>query len=120
MEPRISDQVHTLSDHAREYINLKIEEIKLVLVEKLSLLTSKLILFIILFILLLFTGVFIALAFVLWFGTHVGPMWAGALIIVGLLILKMLVIYWMRRWFILNPLIRHLSNIIMEGQDHES
>jgi hypothetical protein len=117
--PKFSESVSTLSDHAKEYINLRVDLVKLILVEKVSRLTSLLLLFIIFFILLMFAAVFLSLAFVLWYGEHAGPMWAGALIVVGILFAKGILLYFLRKRLLLNPVIRQLSGIIMEDAGHE-
>jgi len=117
--PKFSESVSTLSDHVKEYINLRVDLIRLILVEKMSRLTSLLLLFILFLILLMFAAVFLGLAFVLWFGNSIGPMWAGALIVVGVLLLKGILLYIFRRRFLLNPVIKQLSKIILEDDDHE-
>lgn len=117
--PRFSETVHTLSDHVRDYIDMRIDLIKLILVEKMSRLTSLLLLLILLFMVLLFAGVFAALAFVLWYGESIGPMWVGALIVVGIALLKGIIIYLFRKKFLLNPIITQLSKIIMEEPSYE-
>jgi hypothetical protein len=117
--PKFSESVNTLSDHLKEYINLRVDLVKLILVEKLSRLTSLMLLFIIFLILLMFAAVFLGLAFVLWYGNNIGPMWAGALIVVGVLLLKGIVLFLFRKKFLLNPVITQLSKIILEDADHE-
>jgi hypothetical protein len=112
--PKFSESMNTLSDHLKEYVNLRVDLLKLVLVEKMSRLTSLLLLLIFVLILVMFAGVFLGLAFVLWYGQNVGPMWAGALIIVGVLVLKGTILYLFRKRFLLNPVIKQLSKIIME------
>ena len=112
--PKFSESMDTLSDHLKEYVNLRVDLVKLILVEKMSRLTSLLILLIIVLVLLMFTAVFLGLAFVLWYGQNVGQMWAAALIVVGVLVLKMIALYLLRKRFLLNPIVRQLSKIIME------
>ncbi len=117
--PRFSESVNTLSGHVREYIDMRTDLIRLMLVEKLSRLTSLMLLFIMLFVLGMFAGVFVALAFVLWYGENIGSMWIGALVVVGLVILKAILIFAFRKRFLLNPIIRQLSAIIMEDAGYE-
>ena len=117
--PTFSESVNTLKDHAKEYIDLRVDLVKLVIVEKLSRLASLLLLFVIFMILLLFAAGFICLAFVLWYGQHVGPIWTGALIVVGVLAIKAVILFLMRKRLLLNPIIAQLSKIIMEEPDDE-
>ena len=114
-----SESVNTLRDHLKEYLDMRIRLFRLIMVEKLSRLSSLLILFILIMILLLFAGGFLCLAFVLWFGEHAGPMWAGALIVVGVILLKLILLLIFRKKMLLNPIIRQLSKIIMEDPENE-
>jgi hypothetical protein len=117
--PKFSESISMLSDHVKEYINLQADLLKLILVEKLSRLTSLLLLFILFLILLIFAAGFVCLAFVLWYGENIGAMWAGALIVVGVILVKCILLYVFRKKLLLNPIITHLSKIIMEDPDHE-
>ncbi len=117
--PTFSGSVNQLSDHLKEYVDLRVDLVKLILVEKLSRLTSLLLLFAFVLILVLFAGVFVGLAFVLWYGRYVGPMWVGSLIVVGVLVVKGILLYLFRKRFLLNPVIRQLSKIIMEDPSNE-
>ncbi len=117
--PKFSQSVESLSDHAKEYLNLRIDLLKLILVEKLSRLTSILVIFIIVVIFAMFAGVFVGLAFVLWYGENVGPMWAGALIVAGVLALKGLLFYLLRKKLVLNPVIFRISKIVTEEDSHD-
>lgn len=114
-----SESVNQLSDHLKEYVDLRVDLVKLILVEKLSRLTSLLLLFAFVLILVLFAGVFVGLAFVLWYGQYVGAMWVGALIVVCVLFVKGILLYLLRKRFLLNPVIRQLSKIIMEEPSDE-
>jgi hypothetical protein len=116
--PRFSESISTLSDHVKEYINLRTDLLKLILVEKLSRITSLLLLILLVIVILMFGGVFLGLAFVLWYGQHAGPMWAGALIVTGVLILMGLLLILFRKRLLLNPVIVELSKIIMEEDGH--
>ena len=117
--PKFSQSVEALSDHAKEYLNLRVDLLKLILVEKLSRMTSTLVLFVLFLIFAMFAGAFIGLAFVLWYGENVGPMWAGALIVAGVLVLKGLLFYLFRKKLLLNPVIAKISKIVMEEDSHD-
>lgn len=117
--PRFSESMETLTDHVKEYIDLRVDLVKLILVEKLSRLTSLLLIVIIFLVLLMFAAVFLGFAFVLWYGNNAGPMWAGALIVVGVLVLNGTLLYLFRKKIVLNPVTARLSKIIMEEPDDE-
>ncbi len=114
---RISDNVSSLTENVKDYVNLRIDYIKILLTEKIAKLASFFLISVIFFILAMFLILFISFAFVFWFGEEVGPTFVGSLIIVGAYIVIALLIYGMRyKWFI-NPLVKHLAKIIMEEEN---
>lgn len=120
MEPnRISDNVSSMTENVKEYINLRIDYIKLLLTEKIARLASYFLMSVIFFILGMFLILFISFAFVFWYGDEVGPTFVGALIIVGFYVLMGLVIYGMRYKLFINPLVKKLAKIIMEEENED-
>ncbi len=120
MEPnRISDNVSSMTENVKDYINLRIDYIKILLTEKIARLASYFLMSVIFFILGMFLILFISFAFVFWYGDEVGPTFVGALIIVGFYVLMGLVIYWMRYKLFINPLVKKLAKIIMEEENED-
>jgi len=114
---KISENVTLLTENVKDYINLRIDLAKLILTEKLAKLASFFLIAVIFFILAMFLLLFISFAFVFWFGEDVGPTWAGALIITAFYILCGVVIYLKRNALFINPLVTHLTKILMEEKD---
>ncbi|MCX6241527.1 MAG: phage holin family protein [Bacteroidetes bacterium] len=114
---RISDNVSSLTENVKDYINLRIDYIKLILTEKIAKLASYFLISVIFFILANFLLLFISFAFVFWYGEEVGPTSTGALIVVAFYFIMGCVIYWMRHILFINPMIKRLAKIIMEDED---
>ena len=118
MEPgRISDNISLLTENVKDYVNLRIDLLKLILTEKIAKLASFFLIAVIFFILAMFLLLFLSMAFVFWFGNDIGPAWLGALIVTAIYILGGVLIYVKRHQFFINPLVSHLSKILMEEKD---
>jgi hypothetical protein len=118
MEPgKISDNFSSLTENVKDYVNLRIDLVKLILTEKIAKLASFFLISVIFFILAMFLLLFLSLAFVFWFGESVGPSWLGALIVTAVYVLGGCLIYFKRHQFFINPLVSHLSKILMEEKD---
>lgn len=113
----ISDNFSSLTENIKEYVNLRIDLVKLILTEKLAKLASAFLIAVIFFILAMFLLLFISLAFVFWFGEELGPTWAGALIVTAIYIFGGLFIYLQRHKLFINPLVTQLTKILMEEKD---
>jgi hypothetical protein len=116
---RISDNFSTMTENVRDYINLRIDYIKLVLTEKIAKLASFFLITVVFFILAMFLVLFISFAFVFWYGEEIGPTYVGALIVVAFYVLLGLLIYGMRYKFFINPMVKQLAKILME-EDNEN
>jgi len=114
---KISDNFSELTENVRRYINLSIDLVKLVLTEKLARMATVFLLINILFIVCMFLLLFLSFGFIYWYGEMVGPMWEGALIVAGMYLLIGIIILVFRVPFIMNPLIRQISKVLMEEKD---
>jgi hypothetical protein len=120
MEPRkISENFSALTGDARQYIQLKLDMLKLVITEKISRLTSFFMLGVIFFCFFLFFILFVSLAFLFWFRDHIGPAWAASLIVAGFYLFLAFLAYLLRFKLFIDPLVSELSKIIMEGDEHD-
>jgi len=106
-----------MTENVKDYVNLRIDYIKLLLTEKIARMASFFLLSVIFFILGMFLLLFISFAFVFWYGEEIGPTFVGALIIVGFYIVTGLTIYGMRNKLFVNPMVKKLAKIIMEEED---
>lgn len=116
---KISDNFSSLTENVEDYINLRINYVKLVLTEKIAKLASFFMLAVIFFILAMFLLLFISLAFVFWFGEEIGPTYVGAIIVVVFYLLAGLGIYLGRGVLFLNPLVSQLTKILMEEEEEK-
>lgn len=114
---KISDNFSSLTENVKDYVNLRIDLIKLILTEKIAKLASFFLISVIFFILAMFLLLFLSLAFVFWFGEKIGPAWLGTLIVTVVYILGGVLIYTRRHQFFINPLVSQLTKILMEEKD---
>ena len=118
MEPgKISDNFSMLTENVKDYVNLRIDLAKLIITGKIAKLASFFLIAVIFFILAMFLLLFLSMSFVFWFGEAIGPTWLGALIVTGFYVLCGLVIFVQRHNFFINPLVTHLSKILLEEKD---
>jgi uncharacterized membrane protein YqjE len=114
---KISENVSLLTENVRDYVNLRIDLAKIILTEKMARLGAFFLLAIIFFILAMFLLLFLSLACVFWFADAIGPDWLGALIVTACYLLGGVIIYAKRHQFLINPLVSHLTKILMEDKD---
>lgn len=113
----ISDNISSLTENVKDYINLRIDLFKLVVTEKISRMVSAFLIAVVFFILAMFMLLFLSLAFMFWFGEVAGPTWVGALIVTALYILAGIVVYWKRHQIFLNPLVTQITKVLMEEEE---
>lgn len=114
---RLSDNFSSLTENVKGYIDLRIDYLKLVLTEKIARLASFFLLSVIFFILAMFLLLFLSLAFVFWFGAEIGSTWLGTLIVTAVYVVGGVFVYVQRHKLFINPLVSHLTKILMEGHD---
>jgi len=116
---KLSDNFNEISENVKAYIRQKTDYLKLSLAEKLSLIISALLISIILFLVFLFISMFISIAFIFWFRDHVGPLYAGALIVAGFYLLIGIIVFLMRNKLFIDPLVSQISKILLEEEDED-
>jgi uncharacterized membrane protein YqjE len=114
---KISDNFSSLTENVKDYVNLRIDLAKLIITEKIARLSAFFLLAVIFFVLAMFLLLFLSIFFVFWFGDVVGPTWVGALIVTVFYVCFGLFIYIRRHPLFINPLVSHLSKILMEDKD---
>jgi len=120
MEPgKISDNFSSLTENVKDYVNLRIDLAKLVITEKIARLSAFFLIAVIFFILAMFLLLFLSIFFVFWFGDVVGPAWVGALIVTLFYVCSGFFIYYRRHQLFINPLVSHLTKILME-ENHDN
>jgi hypothetical protein len=116
---KLSDNFNEISDNVKAYIRLKADILKLAMTEKFSLIISALLIAIILFLVFLFVSMFVSIAFIFWFRDHVGPLYAGALIVSGFYLLVGALVFLNRNRIFIDPMVSKISQILLEEEDEE-
>ena len=114
---RISDNFSMLTENVKDYINLRIDLVKLILTEKIAKLATFFLIAIIFFILAMFLLLFLSLAFVFWYGNDIGPAWVAALFVTAFYVVAGVLVYLLRHALFINPLVVQLTKILMEDKD---
>ena len=116
----LSENFSELSENVKDYINLRLDLLKLTVTEKMASIGSFFLVTVIFFILFLFVLMFFSLAFIFWFRDYIGTAYAGALIIAGVYIIAGMIIFLLRKKLFINPFVEQLSKILMEEtSEHE-
>ena len=116
---KISENFSELADNVKKYIQLRIDLLKLNILEKISKLVSYLVITVVFFLLFLFFILFISMGFIFWFRDNLGPEWIGSLIVAGFYIMIGIQIYLLRFRLFINPVVTRLSKILFEDEDKE-
>lgn len=116
---KLSDNFNEMSENVKAYIQLKTDILKISLTEKLSLITSALLLSVIFFILFLLITMFISMAFIFWFRDHAGPLYVGAIIVAGFYLIVGVIVFFLRNRLFVDPLVSKISQILLEEDDDE-
>lgn len=113
-------KLENLADGAKEYLDMRVDSLKLQMVEHLSVLFSK-ILFAVIMIILLGVGVaFLASAFSWWIGGLLESQAAGNLITGGIVLLMSLVVFARRKKLFINSMITMFSHMFFESKNKNS
>lgn len=110
-----------LLSHIREYVNNRIDTVKLNMADKTSGLIAKLVTIAAVVILVLFFAVFASISLALILGDLTGKLHWGFLIVAGIYLLIAFIIWWgkerLLRLPIMNAILRHLFNDNENGKD---
>ena len=116
----LTENLRELNEVIKRYISARIRLFQLVMLDKFAkagtfLITSVLVIISGAFILLLLT-----LAFSYWYGKTYGSLAQGFLISAGFFVLVTLIIYWLRKSFITNIIIRVMSELFNNQDEPEN
>jgi len=114
---KISDNFSEITENIKEYVHLKIDILKLNLIEKSAHLASFVVIMLVFFVIFLFFSLFISLGFIFWFRDHAGPVYVGSLIVAAFYLILGGLIYLLRNTLFINPLVSQLSKILLEDPD---
>ncbi|MDP3453570.1 MAG: hypothetical protein Q8R90_11520 [Bacteroidales bacterium] len=106
-----------LADSAKEYLDMRLDAIKLQLVENLSVLFSRIVSVTLLIIFIGIALAFLASAFSWWIGDLLESKAAGTVITGGLFLLLALILYFRRRKLFINSMVAMFSKMFFETSD---
>lgn len=110
-------KLENMADGAKEYLDMRVDALKLQMVEHLSVLFSR-ILFAVIMIILLGVGVaFFASAFSWWIGGLLESQAAGNLITGGIVLLIALIIFLKRKKLFVNSMVAMFSHMFFEQKN---
>lgn len=116
-------RVEELADTIKEYVNTRIESVKLSAAEKTSAVMANVLAGIIVAVVFVFFIIFASIALSIGLGEWIGNTWAGFLIVAGLYLLIGIVVWVARgkliRLPLMNALIRQLSGNDEDNEDYE-
>jgi uncharacterized membrane protein YqjE len=116
-QKKVSESIAEMTEQVKTYVQLRIDLFKLSLTEKLSTLTTTLLISIIFFIVFLFFTLFLSLAFIFWYREYAGAAWMGSLIVAGFYILIGIVVFLLRDKLFLNRIVTQISKILLEEEE---
>lgn len=116
---KVFSKIGELTDNIREYINIRIEAVKVRTAEKVSALIANamagLVVVLVIFFFVLFAGT--ALSFVV--GAWIGKIWAGFLIVAFIFLLAGIIIWTARGKLIRLPLMNAMIRLLINEEDDE-
>ena len=116
-------RLEELADTVKEYVNTRIEAVKLSAAEKTSAVMANVLAGVVVALVFVFFVIFASVALSLGLGEWIGKTWAGFLIVAGLYLLIGIVVWMARgkliRLPLMNAMIQQLSGNNEEEEDHE-
>ncbi len=119
MSNDLTKNIAELNSSAKEYFKVKVDLIKISLLEKTTKLTAVLINFWIITTLLIFVLTFVVAAFAVWYGMTYNNFPGGLLIAGCFLLLVTLLFYVLRKKIITTTVLRYYSEIILNNENDE-
>ena len=114
-----TDKIIDITESAKDYLDMRINAIKIQVIEHLSIITAKIVFYILLFVLFSIALFFIGSTFSLWMGELLGSEAAGALITASIFLTACLIIFFMRKKLFVNSMIGMFSKMFFEQRDEE-
>lgn len=119
MSKKLSDNFSGLNAAIQEYLRLRIDILKLSLLDKTAKTSLVIISHIVFIVLAALLFLFAAAAFVVWYGQSFNDYLAGLLIIAGLIAVLGLFFIIFRKRLIANNIVRQVSSILFEEEEED-
>ena len=117
----IADRLEDLASHVKEFINIRLESMKLAFAEKLSKIMANMIAAVVVVLMLLFFVIFFSTALAYYLGELFGHVWIGFLIVAGLFLLLAFITWSIRekliRLPVMNAILSQLTNKEPDEED---
>lgn len=111
-----SSSVDALIETVKRYLHLRVEQVKFLGTEKLSIILAAMVFLMVTILLAVIAVCYFSVALLQLLQSCVGIVWAGVIMGVVMLLLIGLV-YMMRRRWILDPIARFLSRVLLDDKD---
>ena len=116
---KVYAKIEDLADTTKEYINTRVESLKLTVAERASVMIANMVTgMVVAFVFLLFI-IFGSIALSFGLGEWIGKTWAGFLIVAGLYLLIGLVVWTAREKIIRLPVMNALIKQLFQNEDEE-
>jgi hypothetical protein len=113
------DKVEELAGNKKDYVNTRIDEVKLGAAEKTSVVIANVVAGAMAGLILLFFLCFASVAFSLWLGEWIGKEWAGFLIVAGIYLFAGIIVWKARNRIIRIPVMNALIHQLFRDDNHE-
>ena len=111
-----SSSVDALIETVKRYLHLRIEQVKFLGTEKLSIILAAMVFLMVTILLAVIAVCYFSVALLQLLQSCVGIVWAGVIMgVVRLLLIGL--VYMMRRRWILDPIARFLSRVLLDDKD---
>ncbi|MFM6924489.1 MAG: phage holin family protein [Ferruginibacter sp.] len=113
------EKIEELADNIKQYVNNRVDAVKLTAAEKSSAIIANLIAGLIVATVFMFFIVFASIALSLLLGNWIGSTWAGFLIVAGLYLLTGMIVWTAREKIIRLPIMNALIKQLFGEEDEE-
>lgn len=116
---KVFAKMEELTDSVKEYVNTRVESVKLSVAEKSSALVANLVAGMLVAAVFLFFLIFAGIALALVLGEWTGKMWAGFLIVAGIYLLIGIIVWIAREKIIRLPVMNAMIKQLFSNDDEE-
>lgn len=119
MKSELSTGFSELGSSVKDYINARIDLIRLSMLEKLVKISVFSIMFFVIILASAMVIFFASAAFVLWYGANYQNYFTGLFIVIGAVILLTIIFYLLRKVLVESVIVRKFSSILFQDEDDE-
>ena len=116
---KVFAKMEELTDSVKEYVNTRVDSLKLSIAEKSSAIVANLVAGMLVAAVCLFFMIFAGIALALVLGVWIGKMWAGFLIVAGIYLLLGIIVWIAREKIIRLPVMNAMIKQLFSNDDEE-